>query len=83
MAQSTKKKTVKELNVDVINLAKEFRRFKDILEGITSLGAVQNLDEKILAIGDNFENQKKVLELEKVVNKNTSMLKKLSEVRAK
>ena len=50
MAQSTKKKTVKELNVDVINLAKEFKQFKDVLEGITNLGTVKNLDTKIIAI---------------------------------
>jgi hypothetical protein len=45
MAQSSKKKTVKEFNVDVINLAKEFKMFKDILEGIISLGAVKNIEE--------------------------------------
>ena len=79
MAQSTKKKTVKELNVDVINLAKEFKDFKDILEGITSLGTVKNLDNKILAMEKNFETQKKIEELENVVKKNTSMIQKLSE----
>ena len=79
MAQSTKKKTVKELNVDVINLAKEFKQFKDILEGITNLGTVKNLDTKIIAIEKNFETQKKIEELEKAVNKNTLVLKQLSE----
>ena len=75
MAQSTKKKTVKELNVDVINLAKEFKQFKDILEGITNLRTLKNLDTKIIAIEKNFETQKKIEELEKVVNKNTLVLK--------
>ena len=75
MAQSTKKKTVKELNVDVINLAKEFKQFKDILEGITNLHTLKNMDTKIIAIEKNFETQKKIEELEKVVNKNTLVLK--------
>ena len=44
MAQSTKKKTVKELNIDNINLAMEFKQFKDILEGITNLGILKNLE---------------------------------------
>ena len=75
MAQSTKKKTVKELNVDVINLAKEFKQFKDILEGITNLRTLKNLDTKIIAIEKNFETQKKIEELEKAVNKHTLVLK--------
>jgi hypothetical protein len=79
MAQSTKKKTVKELNVDVINLAKEFKQFKDILEGITNLRTLKNLDTKIIAIEKNFETQKKIEELEKAVNKNTLVLKQFSE----
>ena len=82
MAQTAKKKTVKELNIDVINLAMEFKRFNDILEGITTLSVVKNLDEKILALGQNFENQKKMKDLEDEVNKNTLMLNDLSRGKA-
>ena len=82
MAQTAKKKTVKELNIDVINLAMEFKRFNDILEGITTLSVVKNLNEKILALGQKFENQKKMKDLEDMVNKTTLMINDLSKGKA-
>ena len=46
MAQATKKKIVKDLNVDVINLAIKVKHLEDTVKGIIHLCEVKDLDEK-------------------------------------
>ena len=42
-----KKKTVKELNGDVINLAVKSKQFEETLEGMTRIEGMKDLDKKI------------------------------------
>ena len=58
-----KKKTVKDLNVDVINLAVRFKNFEEIINGITRLNDFKDIDKKLDALNKNEENEKKIADL--------------------
>ena len=64
-----KKKTVKDLNVDVINLAVKFKHFEETLVGMTLLKEFKDFDNKLLALDNNAENEKKIRYLEKEVHR--------------
>ena len=56
MAQTSKKKTVKDLNVDVVNLAIKVKQLEDQINGINHLFKDKDLDEKIKALNVSVEN---------------------------
>ena len=60
MTQITKKKTVKDLNVDVVNLAMKVKELKDLIKGRNHLCEVKNLDEKVKVLEVSLENNAKL-----------------------
>ena len=83
MAQPLKKKTVKDLNIDVVNLAKKFKDFEELLKRITILTDIKDLEEKIVALNENDEFNRKVKTLEEVVLKHTNILNDLKKENTK
>ena len=87
MAQTSKKKTVKDLNVDVVNLAIKVKQLEDQINGINHLFKDKDLDEKIKALNVSFENNVNIKLFEQQFaeqkNSNTAMEKKLAETTLK
>ena len=72
-----KKKTVKDLNVDVINLAVKFKHFEEIMSEITVLKEFKDLNKKLEALNRNGENEKKITDLEEEVKRLHSVVNDL------
>ena len=72
-----KKKTVKDLNVDVINLAVKFKHFEEIMSEIAVLKEFKDLDKKLEALNRNGENEKKITDLEEEVKRLHSVVNDL------
>ena len=78
MAQTTKKKTVKDLNVDLVNLAIKVKDLEDLIKRLNPLSEVKDLDEKVKAMNENVENNAKIKHIELNVaelSKNNKILK--------
>ena len=71
MAQS-KKKTVKELNVDLINLAMKVKELEDLLKGVNQLAEIKDLYKKIKALDESHEIKTKLNQLEIKLSENSS-----------
>ena len=85
MAQATKKKTVKDLNVDVFNLAIKVKHLEDTVKGFNHLCEVKDLDEKMKSLNNIFDNNTKTKYLEQKVEelrKSNIMFEKLLEENA-
>ena len=67
MAQISKKKTVKDLNVDVVNLAMKVKHLEDTIKGMNNLFDVKDLDQKVKAFNESFEHNDKMKHLEQKV----------------
>ena len=70
-----KKKTVKDLNGDVNDLAVKFKQFEEVLKGILKLEGIKDLDKKLAALDRNVDNEKRIKDLEEEVSCLTSVEK--------
>ena len=54
---AAKKKTVKDLNVDLSNLSLKMKQFEEVIKGVSSLNEVNDLDKKLAALDKNEESK--------------------------
>ena len=71
---AAKKKTVKDLNVDVSNLALKMKQFEEVIKGVSSLNEVNDLDKKLAALDKNEENELRIKNLEMEVTRLNSVV---------
>ena len=74
-----KKKTVKDLNGDLKDLALKFKQFEEVLKGILKLEGIKYLDKKLAALDRNVDNEKRIKDLEEEVSRLTSVEKQFKE----
>ena len=74
---AAKKKTVKDLNVDLSNLSLKMKQFEEVIKGVSSLNEVNDLDKKLAALDKNEENELRIKNLEMEVTRLNSVVDNL------